>query len=1358
MPPTESQLQPPLLRLLGNYGRGGNQAVRGEDIKELLFGAYEGGLIDLIHDSESLCLSSSLLTDRLPLTHRRLRQFMQSEFDLGTFGLSPGDRVGVLLPNGPELAVTLLCVISKWCAAPINPTNSSAEIRSELLSTRARAIIILAGASVNNAAIEAVKNLPIGVIVVTPTGGAAGLVRLNSLIAVAPSTSTITATTTATAPPTNMSSMPPSRNTGPGSRTVLLLHTSGTSGNKKLVPYTVDMVVVGAACIAASWNLGPRDVCLNMMPLFHIGGIMRNVIAPILAGGHMIACSGFDPLLFWDIAAARTFTWYYAAPTMHHAIVSEAASERRSGKSSPPLLVQSIRFVANAAGGLLPALAQSLKATFVNAVVLTSYGMTECMPISTPPQSYQLEPTGTSGLACGPDVLICDESNLPCSPGIVGNIFVRGGPCFAGYEQPGTVSDGDACCLDSEANATSFVTINEQAGWFGTGDCGSIDANGYLFITGRSKEIINRGGETISPFEIEEACIKHPCVKEALAFSAPHEQFQETVGLVVVTKEGFQRIDLATLHRYLDDKLHRSKWPQLLVYMDALPKNATGKLLRINLAKRLGIGSIDEDTRPLGRIYQAPCPPVGLPLSEPIAGLTPVLVDHTVCERFLVQEQNSYRIVHAAVVQVDLPFHPDAFVAFVVLNKGNATALAKAQAQAAAHGTDSNQTAAALAAAHRAREEALLASCIRALPGYAAPCMLQILDALPVITLASLSSDSLDGNSCGSIDSGSIKSNTKVGSATNSPTRELASTATPTIDRYALTALALRLFAQTAVILPRNVVERQVEEVWRKTLSAKEPLSVLTSFFDLGGDSLKAGQLVHAIRQRLSVPISVADLFTAPTIEKLAQKITLLKIQGSPSLGTTPPEGHRHSLVSSGTRPGSDSPASRWKRFFSGGVGNTPTNSSSSSSLSGGGGSSSDANNENVAPADKSAKFFSYDHASLLSNTSIYTLAVQLLPLCVFFPIRKIVTWFLVAVPWVYLMRIGWGRFRALVASMLLSRILQGVGLPLFGIASKWVLIGRYKAGKYPLWGAMYLRWWLTEQIVNICGRGFFRDDLPIIGSHMVRLYYVLLGARIGGNVKIHKDAKIGTVADLLVVGDDVVVDNCYIRPFTVEEGHFLLLPIHIGSRCALGVKSIVAPGTSLPNGTCLPPLSSSHEIKDADPEYRKFVRQAFQQPSAAHVLCVGVPILLLVNIVAFVPWYFGLMYMVYSAKANGWYESEIHSVFHAFLWWIAPQRLFYYFLLRIIRRCVVPFIRLALVVGIKRWIIGPFVPMGERDKRKPWNRMRYWLMYRLLPGGNLGGVARLVGSHYEIISHIYRLLGSQVGLAVKFHRMDGTD
>ena len=154
------------------------------------------------------------------------------------------------------------------------------------------------------------------------------------------------------------------------SEIVLILQTSGTSGNKKVVPYNLDTILIGVACIILSWGLKRDDICLNMMPLFHIGGIARNVLSPILAGGATIPCGSFDASLFWDLLGSKMFTWYYASPTMHHAILLE------STRVNTPLPVETVRFLANAAGGLLPVLAESLKNTFA-CTILTSYGMTE---------------------------------------------------------------------------------------------------------------------------------------------------------------------------------------------------------------------------------------------------------------------------------------------------------------------------------------------------------------------------------------------------------------------------------------------------------------------------------------------------------------------------------------------------------------------------------------------------------------------------------------------------------------------------------------------------------------------------------------------------------------------------------------------------------------------------------------------------------------------------------------------------------------------------------------------------------------------------------------------------------------------
>lgn len=230
------------------------------------------------------------------------------------------------------------------------------------------------------------------------------------------------------------------------------------------------------------------------------------------------------------------------------------------------------------------------------------------MPIASPPTTYRLERPGCSGIACGPYLSIRDPLNLEreLPRGQTGAVSVRGLPTFKGYE--GTIGKP----LDTSAFSSE--------GWFDSGDCGFMDEDGYLFITGRSKEIINRGGEVISPFEIEEAVliVAKDRVKMTIAFSVDHDVLQEAIGVVIVPVAGIPRLGLSELQDLLKEQLHPSKWPFLIVYMDDLPKNNAGKPLRIKLAQRLNLGQLTDAVPMLHRHYEAIAPDKNVPLSEPI--------------------------------------------------------------------------------------------------------------------------------------------------------------------------------------------------------------------------------------------------------------------------------------------------------------------------------------------------------------------------------------------------------------------------------------------------------------------------------------------------------------------------------------------------------------------------------------------------------------------------------------------------------------------------------------------------------------------------------------------------------------------
>lgn len=253
------------------------------------------------------------------------------------------------------------------------------------------------------------------------------------------------------------------------------------------------------------------------------------------------------------------------------------------------------------------------------------------MPIASPPTTYQLERPGCSGIACGPYLSIRDPLNLEreLPIGQTGAVSVRGLPTFTGYE---TVADSSVP-LDTSAFSSE--------GWFDSGDCGYMDDDGYLFITGRSKEIINRGGEVISPFEIEEAVlvVAKKRVKMTIAFSVDHDILQEAIGVVIVPQPDVPRIGLAELQDLLKDHLHPSKWPFLLVYMDDLPKNNAGKPLRIKLASRLGLGMTNDSWRPLDRHWEATAPDKNVPLSTPIPS-SKVAFDIAETERALAYARN----------------------------------------------------------------------------------------------------------------------------------------------------------------------------------------------------------------------------------------------------------------------------------------------------------------------------------------------------------------------------------------------------------------------------------------------------------------------------------------------------------------------------------------------------------------------------------------------------------------------------------------------------------------------------------------------------------------------------------------------
>ncbi|MCB1983408.1 MAG: AMP-binding protein, partial [Rhodoferax sp.] len=304
----------------------------------------------------------------------------------------------------------------------------------------------------------------------------------------------------------------------------------------------------------------------NIMPLFHIHGLIAGVLAPLAAGSRVFCTPGFNALKFFGWMDEAAPTWVTAVPTMHQAILA------RAGKNRDVIARHPLRFMRSSSSSIPPQVIRELEEVF-GAPLIEAYGMTEAThQMASNPLPPALRKPGTVGRAAGPEIAIMAEDGSLLPPGATGEIVIRGPNVTAGYES------------NPKANAEAFV-----AGWFRTGDQGVMDEDGYVSITGRLKEIINRGGEKISPREVDEVLMDHPAVAQVVCFGMPHAKLGEEVAAVVVLREG-QAATERELQQFVAGRVADYKVPARILFMDEIPKGATGKLQRIGLAARLGLG------------------------------------------------------------------------------------------------------------------------------------------------------------------------------------------------------------------------------------------------------------------------------------------------------------------------------------------------------------------------------------------------------------------------------------------------------------------------------------------------------------------------------------------------------------------------------------------------------------------------------------------------------------------------------------------------------------------------------------------------------------------------------------------------
>jgi acyl-CoA synthetase (AMP-forming)/AMP-acid ligase II len=480
--------------------------------------------------------------DRSALTYGGLDDLIRRTGDwLRRHGIGQSTRVAIVLPNGPEAASCFIAVAASAVAAPLNPASKAPEFEFDYRDLGIRVVIVADGA--DTPAVAVAGELGVAVIRLVP-GEAAGDFTLSLDRPDDPAES-------ATAEPGDLA---------------LLLHTSGTTSRPKIVPLSHRNVTSSARQIAATLALGPADRGLVIMPLFHIHGLIAGVLAPLAAGSFIYCPPGFDALRFFQWMDQAKATWYTAVPTMHQTILLRAARNKAVIERNP------LRFMRSSSASMPMAVIEELEAVF-GAPLIESYGMSEAShQMASNPLPPAPRKIGSVGIAAGPEVEIMGEDGSLLSPGEVGEIVIRGPGVTAGYEN------------NPAANATAFTD-----GWFRTGDQGVKDEEGYLRLTGRLKEIINRGGEKVAPREVDEVLMEHPAIGQAVCFAVPHAKLGEDVAAAIVLRDGASATD-RDIQQFCAERLAGFKVPKTVVFVAEIPKGPTGKLQRIGLAKALGLG------------------------------------------------------------------------------------------------------------------------------------------------------------------------------------------------------------------------------------------------------------------------------------------------------------------------------------------------------------------------------------------------------------------------------------------------------------------------------------------------------------------------------------------------------------------------------------------------------------------------------------------------------------------------------------------------------------------------------------------------------------------------------------------------
>jgi acyl-CoA synthetase (AMP-forming)/AMP-acid ligase II/thioesterase domain-containing protein/acyl carrier protein len=482
-----------------------------------------------------------LAEGRAPLTYGALLRTVDAiGAALRGAGIGRNRRVALLHPGGADMAAATLGIWSHATAAPLNPSYTLGEIAVYLRDLRVDALAIAEG--MDSPARRAAQRRGQPVFEIAAADDAtAGAVSLRC------------------AP------IGPASADGPADAAdlALLLTTSGTTSQSKIVPIRHRQLIARCRNAGGRLGLAPADRCLNLMPLYHSHGLNSGLGVSMVAGGSVLPMTSFDVARFFRCLEAEAPTWFTAVFTFHHQIHAHAKAHAAAIARSR------LRLIHTSSGRLEPRIAEDLEAWF-GVPLLGTYATTETGVITGDPQQPAARKRASVGTPAGVEVAVFAADGRPAAPGTRGEVRVRGPNVFDGYE-----NEGLAGALTAD-------------GWFCTSDEGLFDADGYLFLTGRVKETINRGGEKISPSEVDEALRRHPAVADAATFAIPHATLGAEAAAAVVLHPG-AAADERTLTDFLRGRLSAFKVPRRILPVDRIPLGPTGKVQRHALAAAFGL-------------------------------------------------------------------------------------------------------------------------------------------------------------------------------------------------------------------------------------------------------------------------------------------------------------------------------------------------------------------------------------------------------------------------------------------------------------------------------------------------------------------------------------------------------------------------------------------------------------------------------------------------------------------------------------------------------------------------------------------------------------------------------------------------